>query len=71
MATRCSNTSPTHEMEDEHDDGDDQDDVDESTGEVKSKSTTPEDQKNDGNNEKHVLKSWAVNNLAAEATCNW
>ncbi len=54
-------------MENEHDEGNDQDDVDEATSKVKSKSTTPEDQKNDGKNEKHVLKSWAANHLAAEA----
>ena len=52
-------------MEDEHDDGDDQDDVDEATSEVKSKATAPENQKDDGKNEKHVLKSWPAKNLAA------
>ena len=43
-----SNTSPTNEMQDEHDDGDNQNDVNQATSEVKSKSTAPKDQKEDG-----------------------
>ena len=45
-------TSATpQEMQDEDDKGHDQNDVDEPTGNVESKSTAPEDQQNDGNNE--------------------
>ncbi len=60
-----SNASSTNKVEDEHDHGDHQQDVDEATGDVQGKSTTPDEQNDNGDNEKHVLDSWATNNLAA------
>ena len=38
-------------MQDEHNEGDDENEVDEATGDVKSKSTTPKEQQDDGDNE--------------------
>lgn len=61
-----SDASSTHQMQNEHDEGDHQYDVDEPTGNVQSKTTAPQDQKNDGNNQKHDIVSAFVMAMAAK-----
>lgn len=49
--------SVLYELQNEQNDGDEQDDVDQAARNAKGQSTTPENQKDDGNNEEHIQKS--------------
>ena len=52
-------------MQNEHDQGNDQDDVDESASKVQGKSTAPKNQKDNCDDEKHVLESGLPWRMAA------
>ncbi len=64
MAFGSEASSAPREVENEHDQGDHEQEVNETTGDVESKSTAPEEQKKNGDNEEHETESHLAPGLA-------